>query len=79
MWAFGGHRVLMAILQVLSAEMAGLERVVFHTGNARGAEDLVEARRVIEEDMASAPGVDAAELLERLVSLGFEWGTSDKP
>ncbi len=35
--AFGGNRVLMTTLQILAAEMAGLERVVFHTGDASGS------------------------------------------
>ncbi len=38
--AFGGDRVLMAMLQALAAEMAGLERLIFHTGRAEGAKAL---------------------------------------
>ena len=39
--AFGGNRVLMAMLQVLAARMAGLERLVFHTGSPGGDAPLV--------------------------------------
>lgn len=75
--AFGGHRVLMAMLQVLAAEMAGLERMVFHTGDAAGAQALATARRLLEEDLTSKPGTALSELIERIASLGFEWGVSD--
>ena len=41
--AFGGNRVLMALLQVVAARMAGLERLVFHTGAPGGDAPLAEA------------------------------------
>ncbi len=75
--AFGGNRVLMAMLQVLAAEMAGLELLVFHTGAADGAGALASARRLIEEGLMSEPEVGPGELIERIASLGFEWGVSD--
>jgi hypothetical protein len=75
--AFGGHRVLMATLQVLAANMAGVERIVFHTGDSAGAEALRMARRLIEEDLAGRSGTGLGELIEWIASIGFEWGVSD--
>lgn len=34
--AFGGNRVLMSMLQILAAQMAGVDRLVFHTGAPGG-------------------------------------------
>lgn len=75
--AFGGHRVLMATLQVLAAEMAGLERLVFHTGEAAGAAALEAAIRLIGTDLASGPASNTGDMIERIASIGFEWGVSD--
>ncbi|MBI4493235.1 MAG: hypothetical protein HY690_10640 [Chloroflexi bacterium] len=75
--AFGGNRVLMATLQVLAAEMAGVDGLVFHTGDGAGAEALEKARSVIEVDLASGPAARLAELIARIASSGFEWGVSD--
>jgi hypothetical protein len=75
--AFGGHRMLMVMLQVLAGEMAGLERMVFYTGDAVGAEALATARRRIEEDLTSGPGTGMGDLITRVASIGFEWGVSD--
>lgn len=75
--AFGGNRVLMAALQVLAAGMAGVERLVFHTGDGTGAGALEEARRLIEKELASTPGETPAACIERIASMGFEWGVSD--
>jgi hypothetical protein len=73
--AFGGHRALMAALQALAAGMAGVERLVFHTGSE--AEALREALGLIDERLASGPEGDLAAALDRIAALGFEWGVSD--
>ena len=74
--AFGGNRALMTVLQLLAAEMAGVERVVFHTANVAGGEPLEEAVRVLSEDLEPAGVMTAEELLDRLLGLGFVWGMS---
>src|SRR5262249_17357234 len=42
--AYGGNRVLMALLQLLAARLAGIDRFVFHTGDAAGTAAFDEAR-----------------------------------
>ncbi|MDY3560590.1 hypothetical protein R5W23_001835 [Gemmata sp. JC673] len=76
--AYGGHRVLMAVLQVLAARLAGLNRLVFHTGDAGGAATFGKALAVLATDL----GVGAAPcplepVLGRLDALAFQWGVSD--
>jgi len=74
--AFGGNRVLTALLQVVAAEMAGLERLVFHTGSPRGDAPLADARSRIAKLTGSEP-IATADLLAAIEAQGFEWGTSD--
>lgn len=75
--AFGGHRVLMAMLQVLAAEMAGLDRLIFHAFDSVGTRAVNTARAVIERDLASRSAVDTRVLIDRIAAMGFEWGVSD--
>jgi hypothetical protein len=75
--AFGGHRVLMAMLQVLAAQMAGVERLVFHAVGAAGLGPLEAARSLIEEHLARTSPGDTGTVIERITGMGFEWGVSD--
>ena len=74
--AFGGNRVLMALLQVAAARMAGLERLVFHTGSPGGDAPLADARSVIEE-LTGAEAIATSDLLVAIEAQGFRWGISD--
>jgi hypothetical protein len=51
--AFGGNRSLMAVLQILAAEMAGACRLVFHTGKD---EDGPVAFSAAQRIVGGAPG-----------------------
>jgi len=71
--AYGGDRVLMAMLQFLAAKAAGLDRLVFHTVDHAGAEPCREALRRLD-------GLTALPLggtLQAIAAMGFEWGFSD--
>ena len=74
--AFGGNRVLMALLQVAAASMARMEQIVFHTGSAGGEAPLAEALETLA-DLAPADEIATDELIARLVERGYEWGVSD--
>ena len=52
--AYGGNRVLMALLQLLAARLARLGRLVFHTGDASGSQAFRQANQVLERDLESA-------------------------
>lgn len=73
---FGGNRVVMSLLQVLAAGMAGVDTLVFHTVTEEGAGPFEEALRVIEEEFGQGE-IALGELLERLVALDFRWGMSE--
>ena len=73
--AFGGNRVLMALLQVAAAEVAGLDRLAFHIG-ARGGEQPLEKALGTLAGLGS-DRIETRALVEKLVGMGFEWGVSD--
>lgn len=79
--AFGGHRVLMALLQLLAARLANVSKVVFHGGDEPGLEPLASARDLLDELLAASAGASNAvrltELIDRIVAMDFVWGVSD--
>jgi len=74
--AFGGNRVLMALIQVVAAQMAGLDRIVFHTGGPGGDEPLGKGSGVLR-DLCGNGWIETLDLTKELVGLNFEWGMSD--
>ena len=75
---FGGDRVLMPLLQLVAAHLAGVDRLVFHTTTAAdGAEPFEEAVRIVGEALSPAGGMSAGELLDAVVAMGFNWGMND--
>jgi len=74
--AFGGDRTLMALLQMIAAQMASADRVVFHAVSDAGVRTLEVARRSAAETLGGST-IPTAELIERIERLGFAWGVSD--
>jgi hypothetical protein len=72
--AFGGDRVLMALLQLLAARLAGLDRLVFHSSG--GADHLHEAQTLLEV-LPIADGTPIGNLIDAVHAHGFLWGISD--
>ena len=75
--AFGGNRVLMALLQTLAAEMAGVQKLVYHCANSSGTSEPQEAMGLLRGNLSDGAPVKTADLLERMATIGFEWGTSN--
>jgi hypothetical protein len=77
--AFGGNRVLMALLQVLAAGMAGVDRLVFHTGPAGDASAFESALVALGglEQVGEAEEVATSVVIGEITRLGFAWGVSD--
>jgi hypothetical protein len=88
--AFGGNRIAMALLQVLAARLAAVDRLRFYVFDERGHANLraglADLERVVAGGAAGAaptvgPGGQAGEplatLIERITDLGYEWGISD--
>lgn len=72
--AFGGDRVLMALLQLVAARLAGLDRLIFHSRG--GAEHLREAEGLLE-DLPLAPGTPVKDLIDAVHARGFMWDFPD--
>ncbi len=74
--AFGGNRTLMALLQVLAARMAGVGRLVFHTGSKASIFEFDEGCGFLEAMLADCGG-NTSTLMDAIERVGFSWGTSD--
>jgi hypothetical protein len=76
--AYGGNRSLMASLQILAAHLAGLDRLVFHAGDANGVKLFQDSLQMLHEKLGLGESVMAtSQLIDRLDAMGFRWGTSD--
>ena len=78
--AFGGNRTLMALLQLVAAQMAGLSRLVFHTVHRAGTKEFGRAlalHQALETGVAGRGAAAIDRLLDEIVARGFRWGESD--
>jgi len=73
--AYGGNKILMTWLQIVAARLAGVNQLVFHTGEPDYGE-LKKSWNEIEtffgENLYSIEG-----FINKVCELGFEWGESD--
>ncbi len=67
----------MALLQILASQMAGLGRLVFHAGDSVGVRDFEKACRVASEELSGPDPTRTDELIDKIASMGFQWGESD--
>ncbi|MGH2444737.1 MAG: hypothetical protein ACRDGD_01660 [Candidatus Limnocylindria bacterium] len=72
--AFGGDRALMALLQLVAARLAGLDRLVFHSSD--GAAHLRKAEELLDK-LPMANGAPIDDLIDAIHAHGFAWGVSD--
>lgn len=73
--AFGGNRILMVTIQAIAAQMAGLSRLVIHTGDPSGSGVPDDVRRWLRS--AADGSTSTADVVQRLVDEDFRWGVSD--
>jgi hypothetical protein len=71
--AFGGNKILMASLQLLSADMAGVDTLVFHSTDKAHFETAKEIVRTHWDEN----GRNLEEFISQVHSLKFQWGMSD--
>lgn len=74
--AFGGNRILMAMLQVIAARLAGVGKLVFHVGQDNDFHSLTEANKELDH-LIHSEVVNIESMLDQLVDLRFSWGASD--
>jgi hypothetical protein len=68
----------MALLQLLAARLARIDRLIFHTGDAAGTQDFLEARQICDRDlMFDGSTVKLPVLIENIQAMEFQWGISD--
>jgi hypothetical protein len=70
--AYGGNQELMALLQLVAAEWAEADDIVFHIGSAESEPILHRAREVVASLPDSTP-----ELVAAVADLRYQWGVSD--
>jgi hypothetical protein len=75
--AFGGNRVMMTLLQLLAAQMAGLDRLVLHVGDPSGRTSVERATAIFRDGLTDGGLTDTAELIRLIETLGMEWSHSD--
>jgi hypothetical protein len=75
--AFGGNRELMALLQILAARLAGVDRLVFHTFDAAGLSRFEKAQTALTTLLAKNPHAGVELLIRAIEQLDYEWGVSD--
>jgi hypothetical protein len=69
--AFGGNRILMALLQAAAARLASVDRLVFHYGDAAGRAPVEKAQALLPK--RGSP----RDFIKEVVAMNFEWGVSD--
>jgi hypothetical protein len=74
--AFAGNRTVMAVLQILAAGTAGVDRVVFHTGQLGGEPPVLEATE-IEAELIPGDSIEPLALISAMAARRFRWGISD--
>lgn len=78
--AFGGSHELMALLQILAARCACIDRVVYHTfidKYKKHVEDAVDKIEKIIQEESDINWANIDNLLIKIHAFGFKWGVSD--
>jgi hypothetical protein len=75
--AYGGNRILMALLQILAAHLAQIDRLVFHTANSSGTSDFTKALQIMQQLVPEESLVKISDLLQSIEAMKFQWGISD--
>lgn len=76
--AYGGNRILMTLLQLIAAEMAGIDKLVFHAGYSGGLEIFNKAVSTFKEEFQSATRpVYFPDIIDLLYSKNYRWEASD--
>lgn len=75
--AFGGNRILMALLQILAAKMAGVGRLVLHIGSKGDLCHFTDALSFLDLVTAQGATSDIPAIISEIEALKFHWGQSD--
>ncbi|HEY9646670.1 MAG TPA: hypothetical protein V6C88_09885 [Chroococcidiopsis sp.] len=76
--AYGGDRILMALLQLLAARLSQVNSLVFHVGDSAGSQALASAQELLKQLLDSkARAARILSLIGKIYEMGFKWGVSD--
>ncbi len=76
--AYGGNRVLMALLQLIAANLAQIDRLVFYVGEDNSDRDFIQATALFTQIFNSNDGeISIAALISTIQSMEFSWGISN--
>ena len=76
--AYGGNRILMAILQIIAAKMSGIDKLILHTVTSKFRHDIEaveDCLKNIFNDNRTSLSMD--DLIDRIVNEKFQWGSSN--
>jgi hypothetical protein len=74
--AYGGNRVLMSLLQMIAADMAGESQIIFHVGDKTGDapfDEALTAYRLFRNNLT----ITTDGMIKALAERHFSWGESD--
>lgn len=74
--AYGGNRLLMALLQMLAAEFAGIPKLVFHVGDPSGQAPFEQAMAIFNS-IRLRKKLQSNQLIQEIYDMKFFWGVSD--
>jgi hypothetical protein len=73
--AFGGNKVLMSVLQMVAARLAGISRLIYHTVDATASEPYQEGKHRVDGLLPPAGAMPSvADLVRAVHEMGFTWG-----
>jgi Poly (ADP-ribose) glycohydrolase (PARG) len=76
--AYGGNRILMALLQLLAARLSQVDCLAFHVGDSAGSKALASAQQLLKQLLDSDDReVRISALIGEIYEMRFQWGVSD--
>ncbi|MBN1800863.1 MAG: hypothetical protein JW891_05110 [Candidatus Lokiarchaeota archaeon] len=75
--AYGGNKIIMALLQMLSATIAGIDYLVYHCFNEEDIKQYNETLKIFEKLISKKEFINIGSLLYEIERMNFTWGTSD--
>lgn len=76
--AYGGNKTLMAILQMLSARVAGIDALVYHTFHAESTKKYEEGLNILNKDLIpDDQEIQIVNILFKIEKMKFDWGVTD--
>eukprot|EP01120_Amphizonella_sp_Union-15-10_P015388 TRINITY_DN7915_c0_g1_i1.p1 TRINITY_DN7915_c0_g1~~TRINITY_DN7915_c0_g1_i1.p1 ORF type:complete len:347 (-),score=46.86 TRINITY_DN7915_c0_g1_i1:123-1163(-) len=73
--AYGGNKIIMVLLQLIAARLAGVDVMIYHGFTSEGCDAYREAMKVMGE--ITKEEITVSSLIAKIQGLGFKWGLSN--